>query len=574
MKISRSPYLLATCLCASLATSPLIGCSKKEGDSAPQQKALVAPSLLDEPLLQKIPDTTAGFAVMDFAGDGYKRFMASPWGNDVKGLNALASAVEELETSGASEEQIKVAKTVLDSLQKLGLVTPEGKSQVEKVLSDAVGFISITKDSKVPVELGVFARAATGVNLTDRAALLRQILTDAGLKVADEQFGSTKGFAATMPIPEEEGVTISLYVAGTQDKLGLAFSKKSIEALLADGPTKGFANLKALPEFAQAEETVRSSEPQLSFSFLSVKMFVTNFAHDPEGGEDEFDLKEIPVTSVAMSQGYSNQMVTTAGITVTPMNELQKSVFSAFENSGIPSTAFKLPTDTAVSLSLDTRVIGKLESVLKGLNEPSAGMIVEQLKNIQGITVGVRNGESSSPAPDVYLALESSARDQVASTVESGLDLAMMATGQQLQWNTKEISGSPTRYLLTPLGVGVYVSSPKSSNALVVATSERAVQDIASSNSGGTSLDTSMPKELRSRVSPASTGSLYLNFIQLGTLIDSVKGTVASMMGPNPELDQVLDSERLKKLGIGIGSLSYTNGVFKIQSAFERGETK
>lgn len=574
MKISHSTYLLATCLCASLVTSPLIGCSKKEGDSAPQQKALVSPSLLDEPLLQKIPDATAGFAVMDFAGDGYKRFMASPWGNDVKGLNALASAVEELKTSGASEEQIKVAKTVLDSLQKLGLVTPEGKSQVEKVLSDAVGFISITKDSKVPVELGVFARAATGVNLTDRAALLRQILTDAGLKVADEQFGSTKGFAATMPIPEEEGVTISLYVAGTQDKIGLAFSKESIEALLADGPTKGFANLKALPEFAQAEETVRSSEPQLSFGFLSVKMFITNFAHDPKGGEDEFDLKEIPVTSVAMSQGYSNQMVTTAGITVTPMNELQKSVFSAFENSGIPSTAFKLPTDTAVSLSLDTRVIGKLESVLKGLNEPSAGMIVDQLKNIQGITLGVRNGESSSPAPDVYLALESSARDQVASTVESGLDLAMMATGQQLQWNTKEISGSPTRYLLTPLGVGVYVSSPKSSNALVVATSERAVQDIASSNGGGTSLDTSMPKELRSRVSPAATGSLYLNFIQLGTLIDSVKGTVASMMGPNPELDQALDSERLKKLGVGIGSLSYTNGVFKIQSAFERGETK
>ena len=261
-------------------------------------------------------------------------------------------------------------------------------------------------------------------------------------------------------------------------------------------------------------------------------------------------------------------------MTVTPRNELQKSVFAAFENSGIPTNAFKLPADTALSLSLDTRVITKLESALKSLNDPSAAMVVEQLKNIQGITLGLRNGDRASPVPDIYLTLDSSARDQVASTVETGIGLGMMATGQQLQWNSKEISGAPTRYIMTPLGVGVYVSSPKSSTVLVVASSERAVQDIATSNGGGASLDSSMSKALRNRVAASSSGSLYLNFMQLGTVLDGVKGTVESMMGPNPELDQALDSEHLKKLGIGIGSLSYANGVFKIQSAFERGETK
>jgi hypothetical protein len=83
-----------------------------------------------------------------------------------------------------------------------------------------------------------------------------------------------------------------------------------------------------------------------------------------------------------------------------------------------------------------------------------------------------------------------------------------------------------------------------------------------------------MPKGLRNRVAASSTGSLYLNFVQLGTVVDAVKGTVASMMGPNPELDQALDAEQLRKLGVGIGSLSYANGVFKIQSAFERGDSK
>jgi hypothetical protein len=521
-----------------------------------------------------LPDSTAAFIVLDFAGEGYKKFMASPWGGDMKGLNALKSAIDELQANGGSEDHVKVAKTVLDSLQKLGLVSPEGKSQVETVLSDAVGFISIKKDDKIPVDVGVFARAASGVNLSERTATLKQILTDAGLKVTDQEFGSSKGFAATMPVPAEENVTISLYVAGTAEKLGLSFSKEAVQGLLADGSTKGLANLRALPEFSQAEESVRSSEPPLSFAFISLKTFVSSFAQEPAASDDDFDPKDIPVTSIALSQNYADQMVTSAGVTVTPMNELQKSVFAAFENSAIPAHAFKLPADTAAALSLDSRVISKLENALKSLNDPSAAMVVEQLKNIQGITLGLRNGDGSSPVPDIYLALDTSARDEVASTLETGIGLGMMATGQQLQWNTKEIGGSPTRYLMSPLGVGVYVSSPKSSNALVVATSERAVQDIATSNGGGASLDTSMPKALRNRVGSSSTGSLYLNFIQLGTLVDAVKGTVASMMGPNPEMDKMLDSEQLRKLGVGIGSLSYTNGVFKIQSVFEQGSIK
>jgi len=571
---SRTKYLIATCLSASLITSPIIGCSKKEGDSSSQQKVLASSSLLDTPLLNKVPDSTAAFLVTDFAGDAYKKFMASPWGSDVKGLNALKSAVDELEGSGASPDQIKVAKTILDSLQKLGLVSPDGKSQIEKVLSNAVVFVSIRKENKIPLDLGVFARGATGVNLEERATSLKQILADAGLKVTDEQFGSVKGFAAAMPVPEEENVAVSLYVVGTKDTLGLAFSREAIQGLLADGSTNGLATIKALPEFSKVEETVRSSEPALSFAFLSVKTFVTSFAPEKTESSDDFDPKDIPVTSIAMSQSYADQMITSAGVTVTPMNELQKSVFAAFENSGIPANAFKLPADTAVSLSLDTRVIAKLESALKNLSDPSAAMMVEQLKNIQGITLGLRNGDRSSPVPDIYLTLDSSARDQVASTVETGIGLGMMATGQQLQWNSKEISGAPTRYLMSPLGVGVYVSSPKSSNTLVVASSERAVQDIATSNGGGASLDSAMPKALRNRVASSSTGSLYLNFIQLSSLVEGVKGTVASMMGPNPELDQALDPEKLKKLGVGIGSLSYANGVFKIQSAFERGDIK
>ncbi len=530
-------------------------------------------SLLDEPLLQKLPEGSAGFVVFDFAGDGYKRLRTSPWANDMQGLSTIKAAVEELQANGATEEQIKVAKTLLDSLQKLGLVAEDGTSQIGKVMSIAVGFASVRKDEKLPIDLGVFVRAASGTNLTDRVQILKGILTEAGLKTSEQKIGEVQGFTAELPSDEPDRVDMALHVAGNADRLGISFSKSSLEVLFSDKATNGLATLRALPDFGKAEESVRSPESPLSFAFVSIRSLAPLL--DGEGDEAPLDLKDAPISAIAVSQGFSGQMVTSAGITVSPTNDIQKSFLSAFENSGLPATAFKLPADTAVSLSLDARILAKLESVLKGLDDPSAAMAVEQLKNIQGITLGVRSGDGSSPVPDLYLALDSSTRDQVASTVESGIGLGMMATGQQLQWLSKDIGGSPTRYFLTPLGVGVYVSSPKSSNSLIVATSERAIHDISASNSSGASLDTAMSKALRDRVATASTaGSLYLNFIQLGNVVDSVKGTITSMMGPNPELDKALDPARIKEFGVGIGSLSYANGVFKIQSAFERTEAR
>lgn len=566
--------LLKAFVTISLLTSSLIGCSKKEGDSASQQKA-ASTTIFDEPLLQKLPNTTVGFAVLDFAGESYKKWAASPWASDVKGLSALKSAVDELEANDATKDQAKVARTLLDSLQKLGLIAPDGKSLADKVLSSAVVYASTQKDAELPADLGVFVRAAAGASIGDKVATLRQILTDAGLKVTDEKIGDASGFVAKMPTSEEDQINLSLHVAGTQDKLGLAFSKGALEGLFGSNATTGLANLRAMPEFTKAEETVRSPDAPLTFAFLSVKSLAPLF--DEQDGQDGEDLsiKDSPVSALAVSQSYTAQMITLAGIVVSPTNEIQKSVLAAFEGSGLPAAAFKLPADTAVSLSLDARILGKLESVLKGMDDPSAAMAVEQLKNVQGVTLGLRSSDGSSPVPDIYLAIDSSARDQVASSVEAGVGLGMMAAGQQAQWLSKDISGNPTRYILTPLGVGVYVSSPKNSTSLVVASSERAVRDLSSAAGSGSSLDTSMSPSLRERVVSTSTaGSLYLNFIQLGNLMDSVKSTMASMMGPNPELDQALDSAQLKRLGIGLGSLSYANGVFKIQSVVERVEAR
>ena len=561
-------------LTAGLVTAPLIGCSKKEGEVA-TSKALTSPLLTDS-LLKKLPSSTAGFVMFDFAGDGYQKFKDSPWGKDSHGLSAIKAAVDEMKARGNADEQAQLAQAVLDTAQKLGLVSADGASQVDKVVSRNVSFIEVLKDEALPFNVASFVEAAQGVDLTERMPILKKVAADAGLKVSDESFGSAKGFSAAVESEEDaEGPPVTLNVGATKGLLGVSLTKTTLQKLFSDQATKTIEELQALPEFKKVEESVRGPGAPLSFGFISLKRLSPLLDTIAEASEDAPDFKpsDSPLSAVAFSQGFSGQMVTLASLAVSPTNETQKTVVTAFENSTLPATAFKVPSDTAFSLSLDARVLAKLETVLGALSDPSTAMVVQQLKNIQGLTLGVRSSEGSSPIPDIFIALESNARESVASSVESAVGLGMMATGQPLQWQTKEISGSPTKYFTTMIGAGAYVSSPKNSNTLLIASSERLIRDTVSSNAGGSgSLENSMPNGLRERMAPSTVGSLYLNFVQLGNVMDSVKGTLAMVMGPTDDIDKALDSAKLKKLGVGFGSLSYADGVFRVQSTFERSD--
>jgi hypothetical protein len=553
-------------------TTPLLGCSKKEGGDTTAPKALTN-QLISDPLLKKLPQSTAGFLILDFAGAGYQSFKVSPWGKEAHGLSAIKAGLDEMKGHGASDEQTKLAQTALDTAQKLGLVTADGQSQVDKVISRNVTLVEAYKNKEIPFNVATFAEAAPGVDLTERVPVLKTVVVDGGLKVTDKTFGTGKGFSATIEDQSDpEAPSLTLNVAATKNLLGISLNAATLEQIFSENTTPTIDEIQALPEFKKAEESVRSSGDPLSFAFVSLK----RLAPFLEALQDEGDgaVKDSPLSAIALAQGFSGQMVTLAALTVAPTTEQEKTVVTAFENSALPATAFKVPTDTAFSLALDARILAKLESALGGTSDPSTAMVLQQLKNVQGLTLGLRASDGSTPLPELFLAVESNARDSVATSVESAIGMGMLASGQPLKWQNKEIDGSPTKYFTTPLGIGAYVSSPKGSNTLLVATSERVVHDTLVSSSGkGTSLDGAMPRALRERMVPSTVGALYLNFIQLGNVVDSVKGTLAMMMGASQELDDALNSEKLKKLGIGFGSLSYSDGVFRVQSTFDRNDT-
>lgn len=592
MSPSQSKALSLILTTSLLATTvSLTACSKKEETAATsastQATSQVEDPILSTTLLKKVPATAAGVAVVDFKGDAYKKFLASPWGTQAGGLSVVQMALDELQKQGADNSEVAAAKSVIETLKKLGILSAEGKPQVEKVFGEMVLFLDTPPvGSEEKTNLGVFASAAQGANLKEKLTLIEGLIKEAGLPTAKETYQGAEGFAVPLnPMPSgagEAGAAAadplgSMFFAATEKVLSVSRSKATVEASLKDDATDGFAGVKSAAEFQKAYNSVRSVDPSLSMVFVSMSRLapaMTKMAADSvaKGEPADFDPKTFPVDAFMFTQTISNQLASKAAVVMSPRTDNQKTIFAAFDGASAPAAASKLPSDVAFALSLDTKFVSKLEPLLKDLQDnPASAEGFKVLKNLLGATLAIRNNDAGSPFPDLFFALEASNRDELGKVLETVVGQAMASSGAPTApWQSKDVSGAPTRYFSTPLGVGMYVAAPKDSTTLFVASSERAIKDaIAASATGGQALGGTLSPGLKERLDIGKLGMVYLNFTQVANLVDSVKGSLAMFVPNSAEMDQYLDSNKLRTWGSSLTAFGYADGVLKLESAAE-----
>jgi hypothetical protein len=240
----------------------------------------------------------------------------------------------------------------------------------------------------------------------------------------------------------------------------------------------------------------------------------------------------------------------------------------ALESSTLPSGATQLPSDTAFALSLDPRFLRSLDSVMDELKTSGNLNVAQQLELVQGVTIGLRNNSAGAPIPDVLMSIDSSNRESLNTSIESSLSSLLSMVGQGASWQTKEIAGNPTRYFSTLIGAGVYMSTPKSSNTLMLGTSEGIIKDLAASKSGqGQNFLMSFPAALKDQLTSANIGLVYLNFARIADVLDSVKSTLAMFTGGNSELNEILNSTNIRSWGLAAGGVSYAPGAVMIHAS-------
>jgi hypothetical protein len=189
---------------------------------------------------------------------------------------------------------------------------------------------------------------------------------------------------------------------------------------------------------------------------------------------------------------------------------------------------------------------------------------------MRGFTIGARAGQGGSPFPDLLLAIDTEQPKATSTSLEQLISLGLMTAGQEAQWQSKEIAGATTRYFTSIIGAGVYITPLESSKAVLLATSEKAISDLlTASRDTSQGVRAAFSSALQARIPASSLGVFYVNFPQVATVMDSVKGSLGMLTGGNSEIDQALDSSKIKPLGMSLGDISYLDGVFRIQQAFD-----
>ncbi len=571
--------ILATLIAVTVFTTALTGCSKgsDQQTSAAKSQGL---ALLQDPLLKKLPPSTAIFSIFDASGAAYQGVKNTPW-MKATGTSSIQHAIDQIKSSGASEGSVKTVQALYETVQKLGLLSATGESTVDTVMSRSVGFFALAPQDEVPVEAGLYLTAAAGVSLKSKLQLLEQALSEMDLLVSAQKIGGVDGLVAKIPgVPEAMTARAAIYVAATDSLMAISSSKSGAESLFSSAETETLQNMQRSPEFQKAATAVNSAVPCMSFTFMDLKKIsalaeTMGLPAAGPSGVREFEPKDIPIDAIAMQQGFGTQLITAISASVSGRTDTQTKVLQALEGSSLPLSMARLPSDTAIAFAFDTKFISKLEDAVKSFspnNTAEATAAFQQAKPLQGITFGLKNGDGSSPIPDLFVVIEATNRDALGSMAEGLMGQGMAgATGQAAApWSAKEIDGVPTKFMNTMFGAGVYLGSPKGSNSLLISSSERAIKELIAASSGARpGIADSLSAPLKANLAPQKLISLYANLPQLGSLLDSAKSSLAMFTGGSPELDQALDSTRLKKLGLTTGSVSYANGLFLLESVMD-----
>jgi hypothetical protein len=574
---------LSLLLIGSLAVS---ACGKKD-ETAPQQgggAAQVLPQsgadrLTSAALLKHVPSEAQAFVVWDLSGPKYQALRQTPWASEVSLTSTVRKAVDQMKASGKEQEGV-AAQAILGVLEQLGIIPVAGQPlPAQPEIAQAVAYV-LAKDSDSAPEVALFVTGSGRSKLTDKLPVFEELLKSNGVTPTAETFeGGYKGFSVAMPgLPGADGAAAAapkaLYVAASDSALAIGLSKEIVLSAFKPAATDRSEALRNSAEFKRAVESVNSADEGVGLAYVSFSKLlpIIDQAAKKSGKTEvsDVDVAQLPFEALVWRQSVGDGLTNRWAISVNPKTESQTKIFDALKGSSVPAVAAKLPGDVALMFSLDARPLKKLEFLMNEVSDPQSKMFFEQASQLQGATVAIRNNDSGSPFPDLFLFVDSENSAQFVDMVKMGFGAAMGGMGGgAMPWKDMDIEGTKVSFMSTPLGVGLYMGQPSSAKTLVVASSQRSMKDALKSLAGtGESITSRLQGSVKDQVA-TSQGFVasYINFNEFANVVESVKNSLAMFAGENTqELDTFLNPAEIRKYGVSAGAISFANGIFSITS--------
>ena len=456
----------------------IIGCSKDDSSSSSstssgffsffKSKSSSTNSILENnPLVKKIGYDSPIFAVWDTTNKEYKDLM--------KKHPTAAAANNMIESMAKNDASLK---RYFDILKK---IYNTDKFDFESCVSKGVFFIDELSKNSFPVAM--YTQLERNLNDKEVYNTIREFAKENKLTYEDVNIKGNN--TVSINLADKDNVDMTVYFLVKGDGLAISNQTNLIERYLDDKYDSNYIN-KLLKEDATFSKSYKQSlkDGTVSFGFAAL---VLNSKFLPEHKIQE-EIAKLPVKNLVLNQAFDGDdemLVTRVAGYYTPQTDEQKKLANIFNSANHVDAPSTLPRDTMFSLTINMNLI---KSLIKEFNLEKDFEPYMYLLNMDNINL-LLQGPQASMFPSIAIIGDKVAdSDKIVSDIKSTIANTKGALPIPLNaWQKKQISSLDTEYLMTPFGVGVFLS--KNGDDLIVASSESLVSDIVSKEAIKTASD-------------------------------------------------------------------------------------
>ena len=456
----------------------IIGCSKDDSSSSSstssgffsffKSKSSSTNSILENnPLVKKIGYDSPIFAVWDTTNKEYKDLM--------KKHPTAAAANNMIESMAKNDASLK---RYFDILKK---IYNTDKFDFESCVSKGVFFIDELSKNSFPVAM--YTQLERKLNDKEVYNTIREFAKENKLTYEDVNIKGNN--TVSINLADKDNVDMTVYFLVKGDGLAISNQTNLIERYLDDKYDSNYIN-KLLKEDATFSKSYKQSlkDGSVSFGFAAL---VLNSKFLPEHKIQE-EIAKLPVKNLVLNQAFDSDdemLVTRVAGYYTPQTDEQKKLANIFNSANHVDAPSTLPRDTMFSLTINMNLI---KSLIKEFNLEKDFEPYMYLLNMDNINLLLQGPQASMFPSIAIIGNKVADSDKIVSDIKSTIANTKGALPIPLNaWQKKQISSLDTEYLMTPFGVGVFLS--KNGDDLIVASGESLVSDIVSKEAIKTASD-------------------------------------------------------------------------------------
>lgn len=470
--------------------------------------------------------------------------------------NTLLSAIPKANTTGDIPEKVqKTLRSIKDSGYKFKL----------SECAEQLYFQSADQSDSLPV-FGVLGKCRD----TKNTALLVGAIKKSGLELTEEtkngvttyQLDISKIFnlSAIQGVPAElkSELIIELILSADRFALGTKSARATLQAFIENKPYESPAPILGSAEYAEARSALAfNPDKHYCITYSDIKTSLAQSAEklkqqDPAIGAEKVAsfLEKFPlqwhVNVVGYDAGFTSE--TLLGLKQIEDNSDIGRIISELRNAGDNEALKLLPGVVGLALAVNLKPLISIATEYLKKDDPTKQAQLETAKGFDAIGLAVRSTPQSAPFPEVSIISVTKNAEQLLESAKLALGAAIASQlGGQPEWREQEISGAKVYSILTPFGIGVFLT--KKDDYLMLSSSSSGIEALLGRASNSTAQNEA---RLSDFIEKHSVLGVVLNLKDILAIVDGIQSAFGSMTGQHVTLPV-----ELKELFSIIGQLSF-----------------